>query len=165
MQRSCRDVFSFGNLHFLFYKKEKAERKVRGMLVIDAKNAVLGRMAVFAAKKLMAGEIISIINAEQCIITGNPDTIKQYYLSKRKKGSAHHGPYFPKAPHMIVRRTVRGMLPYKKTKGKNALRNLKVYIGIPDAIKDQPENIASRPIRSTYIKLEEISRFLGWRPY
>ena len=39
--------------------------------IIDGKNAVLGRLASFAAKEALRGEEIVILNCEQIIITGN----------------------------------------------------------------------------------------------
>jgi len=37
---------------------------------------------------------------------------------------------------MIVKRAIRGMLSHKKARGKEALKRIKVYEGIPDKFKE-----------------------------
>ena len=131
------------------------------MPVIDGKNAILGRLASRAAKQLLNGESISIVNAEKIIITGSPQSIKEKYLARRRRGSAHHGPYYPTRPDLIVRRTVRGMLPYKTNKGRNAFKRLRVYVGIPAGTANAEKMEAS--IRANYITVGEVANTLGWR--
>lgn len=131
------------------------------MLVLDGKNAVLGRMATEVAKKLMKGEEVSIINAERIIITGNPVSIKKKYHFRREVGSPHHGPFFPKQSNLIVRRAIRGMLPYKTNKGRAAFKRLKVYIGIPEGLNAKAESIAVKEIKSSYITIAELAKSIG----
>ena len=131
------------------------------MPVIDGKNAILGRLASRAAKQLLNGESISIVNAEKIIITGSPQSIKEKYLARRRRGSAHHGPYYPTRPDLIVRRTVRGMLPYKTNRGRNAFKRLRVYVGIPEGTANAEKMEAS--IKSNYITVGEVANALGWR--
>lgn len=130
--------------------------------IIDATGHVLGRLASVVAKRLLNGERIIIVNAEKAIISGKREAVFQRYKEKRDIGS-HRGPFFPRMPHLIVRRTIRGMLPYKQEKGKSALRNLRVYIGVPKELEGKkfeeiPE--AKRPVRY-YVTVEELSRWLG----
>src|SRR3989337_1637 len=98
------------------------------MIVVDGKNAVLGRLAGKVAKELLNGEEVAIVNAHKIIITGDRKKILEKYLFRRQIGSPQHGPFFPKKPELIVKRTVRGMLPYKTPKGRNALKKLRVYV-------------------------------------
>jgi large subunit ribosomal protein L13 len=68
---------------------------------------------------------------------------------------------------MLVRRVVRGMLPYhKKTTGKEAYKRLRVYIGVPEELKEaSPIRIKARDpktIYTGYIKVEELSKLLGY---
>ena len=134
------------------------------MMIIDAENARLGRLASFVAKKLLQGEKIEIINAEKTIITGNPDSTVEKYLRLRRKGSPQHGPFFPRRPDLIVRRTIRGMLPYKKPKGRNAYKNLKVHIGVPDGLEGEIVKFTEKqkPIRCRYITIFELAKRIGW---
>ena len=131
-------------------------------MIVDGKNAVLGRLAVGTAKKLMSGEEVQIFNAEKVIITGRPNLIKEKYLARRARGNPHHGPFFPRMPHLIVRRTIRGMLPYKTNKGRAAFKKLRVYNGAVPKGTDKAEALATKPIRSRYITVGELAKALGW---
>ena len=133
-------------------------------MIIDASNAILGRMAVFSAKKLMEGEKVDIINAEKAVISGSPESVKQRFREKRARGDPIHGPFYPKMPDQIVRRAVRGMLPYKKTTGRDAYKKLKVYIGTPENVKGEavrPESISADRLKCKRITINEISKELG----
>ena len=133
------------------------------MVVIDGKNAVLGRMATHIAQRLLKGEEVSIINAEKIIITGDPASIKKKYHFRRTIGSPHHGPFFPKKTSLIVRRAIRGMLPYKTNKGRAAFKRLRVYTGIPAELSDKAESIAVKEIKTSYITIEELAKSIGWK--
>lgn len=136
------------------------------MAVIDADSLILGRLASIVAKRLLKGEEIFVINAENAIVSGSKVSTLKEYKEMRDKGSKEKGPYFPRMPDKILKRTVRGMLPYKKHKGRSALKRLKVYIGAPDELKNEkteniPEANMNRLSSIKYIKLGEISRKLG----
>lgn len=134
-------------------------------MIIDAKNAVAGRLASAVVKKLLLGEKIVIINAEQAIMTGNPADIRNKYIAQKRRGSPFHGPFFPKKPEHILRRIIRGMLPYKKPKGRNAMRRLKVYYGFPKNLEARHVVVAEqsiREIRSRYMTIGELAKSLGW---
>ncbi|MCD6513269.1 MAG: 50S ribosomal protein L13 [Thermoplasmata archaeon] len=132
------------------------------MAVIDATDAPIGRLATRIAKRLLEGEEIHVVNAEKAIITGNMEEIRERYLRKRRiGGTKRKGPYFPKMPHMILKRTVRGMLPYQQPRGRKAYKRLKVYIGVPDEFKESKiEKIEYRK-STNYITLKELSEYLG----
>ncbi|MFH0837030.1 MAG: 50S ribosomal protein L13 [Candidatus Aenigmatarchaeota archaeon] len=136
-------------------------------MIIDAKNAIAGRLASAIARKLLLGEKITIINAELALITGNPLYTKSKYIDMRERGSPFHGPFFPKKPELILKRIIRGMLPYKKPKGRNAMRRLKVYIGFPKSMEGKHIMIieqSSREIKSKYMTLATLAKTLGWNP-
>ena len=74
------------------------------------------------------------------------------------------GPKYPRRPDDIFRRTVRGMIPYKKPKGREAFKGLKVYVGVPKEFEDQetsripeaePKNITKS------VELGTVSQLLG----
>ena len=131
--------------------------------VVDASGAVLGRMASIVAKRLLKGEEIAIVNAEKAIILGDEQMVKQEYREKREIGTQRKGPFFPRMPHMIVKRTIRGMLPYQQPKGREAMKRLKCYIGVPDEYKDANMERVGIPEKKPYkyITIEELSRYLG----
>ena len=131
--------------------------------VVDASGAVLGRMASIVAKRLLKGEEIAIVNTEKAIILGDEQMVKQEYREKREIGTQRKGPFFPRMPHMIVKRTIRGMLPYQQPKGREALKRLKCYIGVPDEYKNANMERVGIPEKKPYkyITIEELSRYLG----
>jgi large subunit ribosomal protein L13 len=101
------------------------------MILIDAKGQVMGRLASVVAKMLLSGESVSVVNAEKSVIIGRPEATIAEYKAKRARGDPYHGPFFPKTPERIFRRTVRGMLPYKTARGREAFKRLKAFISIP----------------------------------
>ena len=131
--------------------------------IIDGKNAVLGRLASLTARELMAGNEIAIINSEKVIITGDPSGIVKKYLERRQRGSPQHGPFFPKQPNAIVKRAIRGMIAYKTNKGRAALKKLRVYTGRPEELKGTAASMATKPIRSDFLRVEDVAKALGWQ--
>lgn len=132
------------------------------MAIIDATDAPIGRIASIVAKRLLQGEEIHIVNAEKAIITGDKTEIKQRYKKKREiGGTKRKGPYFPRMPHMILKRTVRGMLPYQQPKGRKAFKRLRVYIGIPKEFEGKEIEKMEFRKSEKYITLKELSEYLG----
>lgn len=134
------------------------------MRIIDADGAVLGRLASYTAKKLLNGEKVVIVNAEKIIISGRKEDIYAKYkqrIDRADRANPKKGPMFPRVPDMLVRRTVRGMVNYKTTRGAKAYKSLRVVMGVPDDYKDKAEKYgAGSPRRS--ITVLELSRMLGW---
>jgi large subunit ribosomal protein L13 len=134
------------------------------MVVINGENLILGRLASHVAKLLLSGEEVTIVNAEHTIISGSKKSIIEDYYQKRNVGTARKGPFFPRMPDKIVKRTVRGMIPYKKSSGKDAYKKLKVYIGVPKDLKTEDlltVEGASAKGKVKYIELGEVSKELG----
>ncbi len=132
-------------------------------MIIDGTNSVLGRMATHAAELLLKGETVVIVNAERIIITGNKKQITDKYLARRDIGSKHHGPFYPKMPDSIVRRSVRGMLP-KSKKGRAVYKRLKVYVGVPKELEGKETKVvAQKEIKTNFITIGNLARSLGWK--
>ena len=134
------------------------------MLIINADNLILGRLASHTAKLILSGKEVIIVNAEKAVITGSKKQIFAEYKQKRDVGSVRKGPYYPRTPDRILRRTVRGMIPYKKPSGKKAFSRLKVYIGVPKELKEERFRTiksASAVDKIKYVKLGDVSRQLG----
>ena len=107
------------------------------MKVIDGTGLIVGRVATYAAKKALEGEKVVLVNCDKMIFTGQKDAVFNKFKEKRERGSPHWGPYYPRMSDRIVRRTVRGMLPYKKERGMMAYRRIKCHIGVPAHFKDK----------------------------
>lgn len=135
------------------------------MKIYDASNQILGRLSSLIAKGLLKGEKIFVVNCEKSVISGNPKHTISVYLEKIQKGDVKHGPFFPKTPDEIFRRTVRGMLPWKKPKGRKAFKNLKVFIGLPEEFKNKTlekvESTDASRLKTKYITLEDLSIAIG----
>ena len=83
-------------------------------------------------------------------------------------GPPWKGPYHYRRPDRIVRRTIRGMLPYHQPKGKQAYKRLRVYIGIPEEFKDKPHETipeaSSKKLKCHFITVGELAKEIGWNP-
>ncbi|MGC8816713.1 MAG: 50S ribosomal protein L13 [Candidatus Hadarchaeum sp.] len=141
------------------------------MIIIDGKDLVLGRLASFAAKRLLEGERVIVLNAEQAIISGRKDTTLESYkawLETRNVANPKKGPFHPRRPEDIVRRAIRGMLPHDKPKGREAFRRLRVYVGVPEefsgkeTVKVPGAHLAELSTRR-FIRVGELSKMLGGR--
>ena len=135
-----------------FAKKGEIERR---WYVVDAKDAILGRLATKIATYLRGknkpvftpnvdtGDFIIVINADKVRLTGRKLDNKIYY---------HHTGYIggikaqtaksmiDKTPEKIIEKAVWGMLP-KNTLGKQMLKKLKVYKGAEHPHKAQAPEI------------------------
>jgi large subunit ribosomal protein L13 len=135
--------------------------------VVDASGLVLGRAASVIAKRLLSGESIVVVHAERSVVTGGRSNVISTYVAARARGSVRSGPHFPRYPDRIFRRTVRGMLPHLKTRGKLALDRLEVHIGVPAELTGAPTQTIpqakARPTLQPPLTLEEITRLLGAR--
>jgi len=134
--------------------------------VIDGTDLRLGRLASVVAKRALQGEEIAIINAELVVISGSKKSVFEDYDITRKRGSREGGPFYPRRPEHIVKRTIRGMLPYKRQRGADALRIVKAYVGVPVQFVDsEVEVIESAHIDGLatpkYVTIGAISKNLG----
>jgi len=131
--------------------------------VIDATGATLGRLSANAAKRLLKGEEIAIVNSEKAIISGKKRMIKEKYMQKREVGTYRKGPFFPRMPDMIVKRTIRGMIPYQTPHGRAAFKRLKCYMGVPKEFEGKKFEVIKEAEKQPvdFITVEELSRSLG----
>ena len=135
--------------------------------VIDVSGLVVGRAASLIAQRLLRGESIVVVRAEKAVVTGARAIVLAHYTAERARGSKRTGPHYPRYPVRIFRRTVRGMLPDLKTRGKVALARLEVHIGVPPAWQGSPaqtlDAAKARPSVRPPLTLESITRLLGAR--
>ncbi|MHC1709062.1 MAG: 50S ribosomal protein L13 [Methanomassiliicoccales archaeon] len=134
--------------------------------IIDAENHIAGRLATVIAKRLLKGEEIVVVNAEKIIITGERDSVLAAYKQKKDLGNVKSGPFFPRRADLIMKRTVRGMLPWKSTSGREAYRRLKVYVGVPKEfvnMKMEKVDVAIKTGLTQYVTIGQIAEYLGSR--
>ncbi len=138
------------------------------MIVIDATDLLVGRMATFVAKAALKGEKVAVVNCENAVISGSKSEVIAKYKRKKEMGIPSKGPFQPRFPDRFVRRIIRGMLPYKKPKGRDAYRRVMCYIGTPEHLKENDKiTIEAAKVDKLptlkYIKVEDICKELGYK--
>ncbi len=130
------------------------------MKIIYGKNAIMGRLASYAAKEALKGEEIVILNCDSVIITGSKKNIKENFDRKRRRvGSGQKGPKHSRRADLIVKRAIRGMLPnHRQGRGKEALKRIKCYIGTPKEFEDSKKIGAGKTKKSKFINVKEITK-------
>ena len=121
-------------------KKENIERK---WWIIDAKDKVLGRLAVKIANTLRGknkpiftphvdtGDFVIVLNADKVKLTGKKYDNKIYYKHTGYIGGLKATPakkLLSEKPEEILRKAVKGMLPKNKL-GRKIIKKLKIYTG------------------------------------
>jgi large subunit ribosomal protein L13 len=121
----------------------KASEVDRKWWLIDAKDQVLGRVAVKAARLLRGkektiftthvdtGDFVVVVNADKVRVSGKKEEQKSFmsfsgYVGGHKSENvrarrARH-------PELLIERAVRGMIPHNRL-GRAVYRKLKVYRG------------------------------------
>jgi large subunit ribosomal protein L13 len=134
--------------------------------IIDADGLILGRMATSVAKRILNGEEIVVINAEKAILSGKKRSKLKDAIEFLSVGQYRRGPFHYRRPDKVVRKSVRGMLPFKQPKGKQAYKRLKVYMGVPTNLKDQKmetlPNAQATKLTCPYFTVGEFSKEIGW---
>jgi len=135
-------------------------------IIVNAEGLILGRMCSKVAKRLLNGEEIVIVNAEKAVLSGK----RKNKIAEAKEflevGAPERGPFHYRRPDRIVVKTVRGMLPVKQAKGKNALAKLRVFMGVPRELKDQKtetvKDALSAKLKGPQLTLAELAKEIGW---
>ncbi|MFH0808059.1 MAG: 50S ribosomal protein L13 [archaeon] len=98
-------------------------------IIYDGSEAVFGRISSLIAKDLLKGNSVDLINCEKMIISGDKKLLAKKILQKREMGSggSMKGPKYPRTNEKLIKRMIRGMLPYDRVKGRDALRELRCY--------------------------------------
>lgn len=109
--------------------------------VVDAKDKVLGRLAVECARILRgkhkpqfathadSGDFVIVVNASKVKLTGRKMSQKMYYNHSGYPGglkTTSAEKLMKEKPEELFRRAVRGMLP-KNSLGRSQLTKLKIY--------------------------------------
>lgn len=146
--------------------RKKMEATSEPPNIIDADGFILGRLASGVAKRLLQGEKITVVNAEKAIISGKK--ISKVLEAKKflEVGHIKMGPFHYRRPDRIVRKTVRGMLPHRQSKGKQAFRRLRVFIGVPDQLRHTKKEMITEAqagkLTCPYFTVGEFAKELGW---
>ena len=121
----------------------KASEVPRKWWLIDAKDQVLGRVAVKAANLLRGkekavftphvdtGDFVIVVNADKVRMTGKKEEQKTFmsfsgYVGGHKSENVRARRV--RHPELLIERAVRGMIPHNRL-GRSVYRKLKVYRG------------------------------------
>ncbi len=142
------------------------------MMIIDGENLVLGRLASYAAKQSLMNENeeYSIINAEKVVVSGDKKAIVERYKFLVRVGDIYKGPFIPRMPDRLLRKTVKGMLPMNRTKGREAFKRVMAYVGRPESLKGKMVDAKalekfhkSRLKDQKYMVLKDVSEQIGMK--
>jgi len=129
------------------------------MKIIDGTDATMGRLASYAAKEALNGEELVILNCDKVIITGREKNILKEFLEKRGRvGSGQQGPKVSRLSYKIVKRSIRGMLPHRAKRGKDALGRIRCHNKVPREFEGKKMIKAGKEKPMKYITVGEIPK-------
>jgi len=138
-------------------------------IVIDAENAVVGRLASFIAMRLRGkhlptytpnvdcGDYVVVINADKVKFTGKKLTDKVYYwhtghpggIKERTAGAILNGRY----PERVLEKAVERMLPKESPLARKQLTHLRIYNAAEHPHEAQnPETIAFADLNAKNVR-------------
>ena len=137
------------------------------MRIYNGEGMIFGRLAARAAKEVLLGYEGKIINCEKVVISG--DKTNTFAWAKQKRGRGGHPmrrQTHSRLPDRWVRRCIRGMLPWKQARGKEAFKRVMCYRGVPSEFASQEiitirEASASKLPTLKYTTIGEVCRHLG----
>ena len=135
-------------------------------VVVNGEGLILGRLCSKVAKRLLNGEQIIVVNAEKIVISGKRKSKVAEAHKFLEVGAPERGPFHSRRPDRIVCKTVRGMVPWKQPKGKVAYKRLKVFLGVPEELKDQKmetiDQANAAKLTGPNFTLGELATLIGW---
>ena len=138
-------------------------------IIVDAKDHIAGRLCSYVAKILLKGNKVVVINAEKAMLSGDKYSIISEWHDYLEVGSIInpiHGPFHARRPDRIITRMIRGMVPRRKTSGDNAMKRLRVYIGMPKIYEDSKmtgfDDAKIRKPSSYYMSVRDLAKSIGW---
>lgn len=138
------------------------------MKIYNGTGAILGRLAAVAAKAALSGEEVRIVNCDEIIVSGKKANTFQMAKARRdRKGYPLKSAKHSRLPERYVRRSIRGMLPWKFTRGKEAFKKVLCYRDIPEEFigKDLivvEGALAKKLPTLKYVTVKEICKAIGW---
>ena len=138
-------------------------------IIIDAENAVVGRLATFIANRLRGkhrpdytphvdcGDVVVVVNADKVKFTGKKLTDKVYYwhtghpggVKQRTAGAILNGRF----PERVLEKAVERMLPKESPLARKQLTHLRIYNAPehPHAAQN-PETIAFADLNAKNVR-------------
>ncbi|MEK6899581.1 MAG: 50S ribosomal protein L13 [Nanoarchaeota archaeon] len=102
------------------------------MKLYNGEGMILGRLAAKVAKDALMGEEVNVVNCEKVIISGSKEVSYERAKVKRDRGGhPMRRQLHSRLPERWVRRSIRGMLPWKQARGKEAFERIMCFRGVP----------------------------------
>lgn len=137
--------------------------------IINGEDLIVGKVASYVAKNILIdGEEYYIYNAEKMVFSGNMKSLLAKYVMRRglkNKANPEHSPHWPKRPDFLVKRVIRGMLPYDKPRGKTIYKKIKVYMGDEEkltGVKVEFNESYNKAKLDKYVTVKELSKALAY---
>lgn len=135
-------------------------------MIIDAKDTILGRLGSFVAKQALLGNQVDVVNCEEAVVSGKKQALLSNYIKRIDRKAPGKGPYLYRRPDMFVRRTIRGMLPFKRSRGRNAFKKVKCHIGMPESLRNERAIIiegakTEKLMSADHLKVKDICKAIG----
>ncbi len=131
-------------------------------VVVDGRACILGRVASIVADRALEGESIAVVNAEEMVVTGREEDVVGRFEKRTELGS-DRGPYYPKRPDEIAKRSIRGMVPHRRPRGREAMERVRVYLDNPfeAGVEVLDGTSLDRLSNTRFVELGEVSKRLG----
>ncbi len=151
-------------------QQELIKAQQNKLIVVDASNCVSGRLCSKVSKLLLQGNRVSVVNAEKVMISGNKYQVIESYKKRLEVGSVTNpinGPFHPRRPDTIISKMIRGMVPKRKSSGMQSFKKLRVYIGVPDELKNSTmktfDDARITKPESFYTSMSDVAKQIGWK--
>nr|ACO11694.1 60S ribosomal protein L13A [Caligus rogercresseyi] len=142
-------------------------------VVIDGRGHLMGRLASIVAKFILNGNRVVVVRCEGINMSGNFYRNKLKYLKflrLRCNVKPSRGPFHFRAPSKIFLRTVRGMVPHKSERGKEALKRLQTFEGVPPPYDKKKKMVIPSALKVMRLKpgrkfcsVGRLSHDVGWK--
>merc|ERR1711976_457001 len=142
-------------------------------VVIDGRGHLMGRLASIVAKNILNGNKVVIVRCEGINLSGNfyRNKLKVLkFLRLRCNVKPARGPFHFRAPSKMFWRTVRGMVPYKTERGKEAMKRLQTFEGVPPPYDKKKRMVVPSALKvlrlkpgRKYCSLGRLSHDVGWK--
>merc|ERR1711862_490513 len=114
--------------------------------------------------ELLSGQKVVIVRCDLMCISGSLTRNRVKYAQFRRKRmntNPRRGPFHFKSPARIVWRTIRGMIPHKTARGKQALGRLSSFEGIPSPYDKVKRLVVPAALRVLRLKAHRDFTILG----
>jgi len=137
--------------------------------IYNGEGIILGRLAGRAAKDLLLGEEVIVLNCEKVMISGRKTQTTAVAKNRRERsGHPDRRVTISRLPERLVRRAIRGMIPWKTARGKEAFRRVTCFRLVPEQFQGK-EMIVLEDAKAENlptlkrITMGELSKNLGWK--